>query len=140
MPTNGDLLALFSKALGELEPAAIWAAPSEVEYEALLDSILESGMTFKEVLDWGESYPATESFESRRLISTSDLFKITGHGDLIASDQYASIEADVDDLLLDHAPSSSILVEDVLAHFLIEDQAQFDDAKARRRLQRQINS
>lgn len=60
---------------------------------------------------------------------------MTGLGDLIGSEQYASIKADVDDLLLEYAPSSSILVEDVLAHFSIDDQAQFDAMKNKRRSQ-----
>ena len=136
MPTNESLLAIFAKTLDDLEPTEIWTGPSEGELDALLDSILESGMNLKEVLDWGESYAATESFESRQLLSASDLFRVTGHGDLIGAEQYTSIEEDVDDLLLEYAPSSSILVEDVLVHFSIEDQNQFDDMKNRRRTQR----
>lgn len=135
MPTNEKLLTLLAKALDDLGPSEIWTAPSEEELDALLDSILESGMSFSEILDWGESYPATESFESRQLISTSELFRMTGLGDLIGSEQYASIQADVDNLLLEYAPSSSILVEDVLAHFSIDDQAQFDAMKNKRRSQ-----
>jgi hypothetical protein len=136
MPTNDDLLRNFKKVLDAQDPKTIYSRPSEEQYGELLDSLLDTTKNLEDALAWGESFPMTESFESRQLITVSDLFRIAGQSELIGSAEYLKIKADVDELIGDYAPSSSITVDDVLAYFSITNQADLEKMRIRRNSQR----
>jgi hypothetical protein len=139
MPENDDLLRIFRKILDGLDPEKIWSHPSEEDYEGLLNSLLETTTRLEDALDWGESYPMTESFESIQLISSSDLCRMAGQNHLIESEHYSTIEANLNELISDYAPSTSISVEQVLAHFSIENQTDLEKIRLRRSSQQPLN-
>jgi hypothetical protein len=61
------------------------------------------------------------------------LFNKTGNSAIIGSDQYKELEDEVGELITEYAPAQTILVEEVLNYFSIENQEQLDEARAKRR-------
>lgn len=127
------LIEDFRAFLEQADVATIWSLPTEDDYESHMKSILDAGMTYETLLEWGETYPLTESFQSEQMLSVSDLFNKTGNSEIIETDQFKELEDEVGELISEYAPSQTILVEDVLSYFSIENQEQLDEARAKRR-------
>ncbi len=134
IPSIDDrLIEDFRAYLEQADVATIWSLPTEDDYESHMESILDAGMTYETLLEWGEAYPLTESFHSDQMLCVADLFNKTGNSVIIGSDQYKELEDEVRELISEYVPSQTILVEDVLSYFSIQNQEQLDEARAKRR-------